>query len=191
MPPSYSARHSLANWPVVISERIFFISALTAARAAGEIAILGGVADGIAHVIQAADVDQIDDQFHFVDAFEVRHFLGITGFDECFESGLDERGKSAAEDGLFAEEIGFAFVLESGFDDAAASAADTARPCEADGSGFASGILMDGEQTRNTAAALKFAAHQMAGAFGSDHQDIHILGRHDGFEMNIESVRRA
>src|SRR4051812_20431322 len=31
MPPSYSARHSLANCPLVISARIFFISALVCA----------------------------------------------------------------------------------------------------------------------------------------------------------------
>jgi len=61
-----------------------------------------------------------------VDAFEIGHFGGITGFGEGFETGLDESGQSTAEDGLFAEEIGFAFVLEGGFDDPGASAADSA-----------------------------------------------------------------
>src|SRR5678815_5502881 len=41
------------------------------ARAAGEVAVLGGVADAVAHVIEAALVDEVDDQLHLVDALEV------------------------------------------------------------------------------------------------------------------------
>ena len=156
-----------------------------------EVAVFGGVGDAVAHVIQAALVDQVDDQLHFVDAFEVGHLRRIAGFDEGFKSGFDECRQPAAEDGLFAEEIGFAFIFEGGFDDAAARAADAARPGQADFAGLAGGVLEDRQQARHAAAFFEFAAHQMARALGGDQEHIDILRRHDRLEMEVESVRRA
>src|SRR5438034_232500 len=59
-------------------------------QAAGEVAILGGVGDAVAHVVEPALIDQIDDELHLVDAFEVRHLRRIAGLDQGLESGLDE-----------------------------------------------------------------------------------------------------
>ena len=85
--------------------------------------------------------------------------------------------QSAAEDGLFAEEVGFAFILEGGFDDAGSRTADAVRPGQADVAGVAGGVLEDREQARHAAAFFEFAAHQMARALWGDQQHIDILGR--------------
>src|SRR4051812_12311278 len=55
------------------------------ARAAGEVAVLGGVADAVAHVTEAALVDQVDDQLHLVDALEVSHLRRVAGLDQRLE----------------------------------------------------------------------------------------------------------
>src|SRR5579859_6404545 len=49
------------------------------ALASGVVAVFGGVAYGIAHVAEAAAVDEIDDELEFVHALEVSHFGLVTG----------------------------------------------------------------------------------------------------------------
>ena len=48
------------------------------------------------HAAQAAFVDEVDDQLHFVQAFEVSDLRRVTGFDQSFESFLDQGGQTAA-----------------------------------------------------------------------------------------------
>ena len=50
---------------------------------------------------------------------------------------------------------------------------------------------MDGEQGRHASALGVDAAHQMAGALGSDHHDVDIFRGLDGFEMDGEAVGEA
>src|ERR1019366_2665478 len=75
------------------------------ARAASVIAIFGGVADAVAHVAEAAFLDEVDDEFEFVEALEVGDLWGVAGFDQSLKACPDEFGGAAAEDGLFAEEV--------------------------------------------------------------------------------------
>ena len=82
---------------------------------AAELSVVG---DGVVHVCQAAFVDQVDDQLHFMAAFEVSHFRSITGFDQSLEAHLDQFGDTSAQDALFAEQVGFGFFFEGGFNDA-------------------------------------------------------------------------
>ena len=65
-------------------------------------------------------------------ALEVGHLGLVAGFDERFEAGFDQRADAAAEDGLFAEEVGFGFFGDGGLDDAAAGAADALGVGQAD-----------------------------------------------------------
>src|ERR1700739_2463707 len=44
------------------------------------VAVFGGIADGVTHVTEAAAIDQIDDEFEFVQTFEVSDFGLIAGF---------------------------------------------------------------------------------------------------------------
>src|ERR1022692_2352079 len=57
------------------------------ARAAGVVAVFGGVADAVAHVAEAAFLDEVDDEFEFVEALEVGDLGGVSGFDEGLEAG--------------------------------------------------------------------------------------------------------
>src|SRR6266851_2897440 len=52
------------------------------ARAASVVAVFGGVADAVAHVAQAAFLDEVDDEFEFVEALEVGYLGGVSGFDQ-------------------------------------------------------------------------------------------------------------
>ena len=49
------------------------------ARAAGEVAVLGGVGDRVAHAGDPLLVHQVDDQLHLVEALEVRHLRRVAG----------------------------------------------------------------------------------------------------------------
>ena len=103
-----------------------FVAASIDDGAAREVAVFGGVGNRIAHFGDAAFVDQVHDQLHFVAAFEIGHFRRVARFDQRFVSRLNQRGEAAAEHGLLAEEIGFGFFAEIGFDHSGARAADGA-----------------------------------------------------------------
>jgi len=45
----------------------------------------------VAHVAEAAAINQVDDEFQFVQAFEVGNFRLVSSFGERLESGFDER----------------------------------------------------------------------------------------------------
>src|ERR1019366_3297511 len=94
------------------------------ARAAGVVAVFGGVADTVAHVAEAAFLNEVDDEFEFVETLEVGDLGGVSGFDEGLEAGADEFRRAAAEDGLLAEEVAFGFFAEVGVDDAGLEAAE-------------------------------------------------------------------
>src|SRR3712207_8966756 len=49
--------------------------------AGGVVAVLGGIADRVAHVLQPTFVDEIDDQLELVQAFEVGDLRLIPGLD--------------------------------------------------------------------------------------------------------------
>ena len=57
---------------------------------------LGGVGDRIVHVGNAALVDQIDDQLHLVQAFEIGLLRRIAGIDQRLGAGPDELDQAAA-----------------------------------------------------------------------------------------------
>ena len=96
-------------------------------RPGGVVAVLGGVADRVAHVVQAAAVDQVDDQLQLVQALEVGDLRLVAGVDQRLEAGLHQRADAAAEHGLLAEQIGLGLLREGRLDDAGAGDADA--PC--------------------------------------------------------------
>src|SRR5579864_764972 len=55
----------------------------------------------------------------------------------------------------------------------------------------AAGVLLDGKQRRNSAAFRVHAPDEVSRALRSNHQDINVSRRNNGFEMNAESVREA
>ena len=152
------------------------------------VAPLGGLGDREAHARDAGFVHQVDDELQFVQALEVGHLRRVAGLDERFESGLHQRARAAAEHGLFAEEIGLGLFLEGGFDHAGAGAADALGPGERDLLRLLAGVLIDGDERRHAFAFGVLAADDVAGAFRRDHDDVHVLRRDDGLEMDREAV---
>ena len=192
-PFSFSSTQAFAKLPLRISARILRISSrvcLVMMRGpSGVVALLGGIADGVAHVAQAAAVDQVNDELEFVHAFEVGDLGLVAGFGERFESGFDQFADAAAEYGLFAEEIGFGFFGKRGFEDAGARAAESLGVGKSECFRLAAGILFDGEERGRSAAFGEDFANAVAWSFRSNHGDINAGRRLDGAEANVEAVR--
>ena len=95
-------------------------------RACRVIAIFRRIADGIAHLGHAAFVHEVYDHLHFVERFKIGDFRLVACFAQRFEPVGNELADTAAENGLFAEEVRFCFFLEGRLDDAGTGAADAA-----------------------------------------------------------------
>ncbi len=155
----------------------------------GEVAApFGGVGDAFVHVGEAASVEQIYDESGFVEAFEVGDFGGVSGVDEGLDSGFDKGGDAAAEDGLLAEEVGFGFFAEGGAEDSGAGGADGPGVGEGELFGVARGVLVDGDESRESGAGEEFGAESVAGALGGDHGDVSGFWGGDGLVVDVESV---
>ena len=74
-----------------------------------------------------AFVHEVNDQLQFVQALEVGHFRRVASFNQGFKTGFNQFNGTAAQNGLFAEQVGFGLVLEGGFDDAGTTATHTVR----------------------------------------------------------------
>ena len=157
-------------------------------RAAGVVAVFGGVGDGIAHVRHAALVDQIDDQLDLVKALEIGHLRRVAGLGQGLISCLNERHHSAAEHHLLTEEIGLALFLERGLDHPSAPAANGRCIGQPDLLSVARGILVHRQQAWHAAAAQVFRAHRVARPLGRHHEDIEIGARLDQVEMDVEAM---
>ena len=94
------------------------------------------------HEAETTTIDQIHDELQLVQTFEVRHFGRVSRFGECFESGLNQRGNTATEHRLLAEQVGFRLLGEGGADHAGTGAADPRRVGERVRKRGAAGILM-------------------------------------------------
>ena len=81
-------------------------------RSADVVAILGRVADRVAHVLHPALIHQVDDELQLVQYLEIGQLRLISRVDQRLESGQHERADAAAEDRLLAEEIGLGLFLE-------------------------------------------------------------------------------
>jgi hypothetical protein len=167
----------------------FFLRAtIHDARAASEIAVLRRIGNVLVHFGESAFVQQVHDQLQLMQAFVVRDFRLIAGFDQRLPALHNQLGRAAAEHGLFAEEIGFRLLCEGGFEDAAASAADAVRIGQRILVRVARGVLRHRDQCGYAAAVLELTAHQAAGAFRCNQDHIEILARTNLFEMNVEAV---
>ena len=140
------------------------------ALAAGEVAVLGGVRDRVAHAGDALLVHQVDDQLELVQALEVRQARVVARLDERLVAGPDQLGDAAAEHGLLAEQVGLRLVLEGGLDHARARAADALARRRARGRGRCRVASWWMATRPGHAVALhELAAHEVAGALRGDH----------------------
>ena len=159
------------------------------ARAAGEVAELGRVGDGVAHAGEATLPDQVDDELELVQALVVRDLGLVAGVDERLEARADELGDAAAEHGLLAEEVGLGLLGEARLDHAGAGGADPGPVREREVERAAARVLGDGDDRRRAEALLEEAAHDVAGALRRDHDHVVPRGRRDPPVVDVEAVR--
>ena len=60
------------------------------------VAVFSGVGDGVAHLGEAALVDEVDDELHLVAGLEVGHLRLVAGLHQGLEAGLDQAADAAA-----------------------------------------------------------------------------------------------
>src|SRR5690606_22708345 len=158
------------------------------ARAGDVLAVFRVVGNGVVHVGDAALVDQVHDQLQFMQALEVRHFRCVPGFSQRFETGLDEFHGTAAQHGLFAEQVGFGLFAEGRFDDARAAAADSTCVRQRDVTRGTRLVLVNGNQGRHAAALVIGATHSVTGRLGGDHDDVDVFARLDLAIVHVEAM---
>ena len=119
---------------------------------------------------------------------KVCHLGLVASFHQRIEAGVDQLGNTAAQHGLLAEQIGLGLLLEGGLQNACTACADAGSISQCDILGLTGVVLLHADQ-RGAALALGVqAAHDVAGALGSDHDDVHVLGSGDGLEVDVEAV---
>ena len=157
---------------------------------ARQCAVLRGFADEFVHAGDAAFVEQIHDQFQFVQAFVIGHFGLIAGFHQGFPTGLHQFGGTAAQHRLFAEQIGFGFFLEAGLDCVLTRTANAGAVSQCQLLGLAALVLMHRIHRRHTTADFIFTAHQSTRALGCDQHHVEVFARADLPVMHVEAVRK-
>src|SRR5690606_2767820 len=159
------------------------------ARAAGDSAPLGRFRDEVVHLGDAALVEQVHDQLQLVQAFEIGDLGLVAGLDQGVEALDDQLLGAAAQDGLFAEQVGLRLFAERGLKQAAGRPADSLGVAHGAVARLAGRVLLDGEQGGDAAAARELAADQIARSLGRDQDDIHVVARGDAVIDDREAVR--
>ncbi len=154
----------------------------------GDVAVLGGIADGIAHVRDPALVDEVHDELELVEALEVCHLGRVARLDQRFEPGLDQCCCAAAQNGLLAEEVGLGLFLEGGLEDTCLAPADGASIRQRQVLGVSFRIRFDCDEHGHAPALGIFVAHHVAGGLGRHHEAAHALGRPDLAVVDVEPV---
>src|ERR1700691_4579008 len=62
-----------------------------------QVSVLSRVRNRVAHPSQPTFVDQVDDQLHLVQTFEISNLRCVAGLDQRLESLLDQRSQSATQ----------------------------------------------------------------------------------------------
>ena len=119
---------------------------------------------------------------------EVSNFGLIACLEKNLEARLDEGRSAPAKNGLFAKEVGLGLFFEGSLQKACACGADPACPCHGDRACLAGGVLLDCKEGRDPATFLILATHDVARAFRSNEDDIHVLRGFDCFIVNGKAV---
>src|SRR6266852_711776 len=146
-------------------------------------------ADGVAHVAEAAAVNQVNDEFELVETLAVRDLGLIASLCKRLEARFDQFTHASTKYGLFAKEVSFSLLGERGFQNASTRAAESLGVSEGKRLRGTAGILLDGEQRGSSSAFRENFANTVAGSLWSDHGDIDSSRWFDGAEANVKTVR--
>src|SRR5699024_5610970 len=72
-------------------------------RSCDVITELCGIGNGVSHSFESAFIDQVNDQFHFMDTFKVCVFRSIACFYQCLKTSFHQGCHTAAENCLLTE----------------------------------------------------------------------------------------
>lgn len=136
--------------------------------------VFGIVGDGVVYVGDVVFVYQVDDQFQFVQVFEVGYFWCVIGFDQGFEIGFDQFDVIIVENGLFIEQVGFGFVFEGGFDDIGMIVVDVVGVGQGDVFGVVGSVLVDGDQVRDVIVFDEFGMYGVIWCFWCDYDYVEV-----------------
>ena len=152
------------------------------------IAELSGIGNGITHHLESAGVDQVYNQLHLMDALEISIFRSIARFHQGFKAGLHQSGNTAAQYGLFAEQVGFGFNFKGGFHNGGSGGADACAVSQGDVKAVAGVILVHSDQSRRSLALHIFAADGVPRSLGSDHKHVDVFRGDDLAKVDIEAM---
>jgi ketol-acid reductoisomerase len=111
------------------------------------------------------------------------------GFEQGLKAHLHQRGDAAAEDDLFAEEVGFGLLGEGGLKHAATGAADSFGVGQGEGLTLRRAAVAGGDQARDAAPFDELAPDEVPRTFRRDERAIDPGGGDDLTEMDVEPVR--
>ncbi len=92
---------------------------------AGEVAVFGGIAHGVAHIAQAALINQVNNELKLVQDFKVGYFRLVAGLNQCLKTGLYQRGYPTTQHRLLTEQVSLGLLGEGSFYHSGTAAADT------------------------------------------------------------------
>jgi len=126
-----------------------------------------------------------------MDTFKIRALRLIARVYQSFKTGFHKRGNAAAQNALFAEQVGLGFLGEGGFQNAAPAAADGRSVGKGNFFGVARRVVFHGDEAGDAFIFLILASYRVAGAFGGYHNYVHVLWGDDLSVTDIEPVGKA
>src|SRR5258708_11635884 len=143
------------------------------ARSTRVVAVFRGIAHRVAHVVEAALINQIDDELQLVETLEIRDLRLIARLHQRLEAGLDERAHAAAQHRLLAEQVRFRFLGERRLDDAGSSDADGLCIRQRELLGLPGGVLVDRDERRRAASLDIELADPVTRRLRRHHRHVH------------------
>ena len=124
-------------------------------------------------------------------ALEVSHFGGVASFHQSFVTHLDEFDGAAAQNSLFAEQVGFCFFFEVGFNDAGLAATVGHGVAQCQRTGFAALVLVHSHQVGHAAALCVSVANGVAWGLRGHHPNVEVFTGHHLVVVNVEAVGKS
>ena len=149
------------------------------ARSASQTTIFRSVRHGVPHVGHPTLVEQVDNQFEFVQTFEIGHFRCIAGFHQGLKTRLHQRGSTTTQHSLLTKQIRFSFFTEVGFDNSGTPTTIGTGIRQCNVFGLTRRILGNRDQAGNTATRHVRGAYGMTRTFGCNHDHIQISSGFD------------
>ena len=157
-------------------------------RSCDVVTVFSCVGDRVSHSLESRLIDQVYDQFHFMDTFEICISRVISSFAKSFETSLHKCNNTTTENCLLTEEVCFCFCTECCFKKTSSCSTNSKTICKCSVKRFSCIVLFYCNQTRSSFSSLIFASYCMSRSFWCDHSNIYVLWWNDTSKMNVETM---